>query len=107
MSGDDNCDQKAEPTIERLLIGDIVYEQDTHSTAIVSSRDGSESLLTRSVPLEDIQREPSAGKWAGQNDPTHDLKFYSLAIQFYGSNLEVDTDSRDERGGPRIVAESQ
>lgn len=38
-------------TIKRPLVGDVVHQQDAHSTAVVRGRDRPEALLARSIPL--------------------------------------------------------
>lgn len=40
-------------------------------------------------------------------DATHDLELDPLPVEFNGSNLEIDTDSRNERGRPCVVAETK
>ena len=39
-------------TVERAVVGDIVHQQNTHCTAVVSGGDSAEALLTGGVPLE-------------------------------------------------------
>ena len=38
---------------------------------------------------------------------TYDLEFDALSIEFNGTDLEVDTDGRDERGRPCVIAETE
>lgn len=73
-------------TVERALIGDVVYEEDTHSTAIVGGGDGAESLLAGGVP---------------------DLQLDTLSIELNGPDLEVDADGGDEGRGKGVFAEAQ
>lgn len=40
-------------TVERPLVGDIIDEQDTHRSAVISGGDGSKPFLSSSVPLRD------------------------------------------------------
>lgn len=41
-----------ERTVERAVVGDVVYQQNTHCTAVVSGGDSAEAFLTGGVPLE-------------------------------------------------------
>ena len=38
-------------TVEALLIGHVVNEEDAHRSTIVGGRDSSETFLARSIPL--------------------------------------------------------
>lgn len=73
-------------TIEGLLVCDVVYEQDAHSTPIVCGCDCSEPFLSRGVP---------------------DLQFDPLAVEINSPDLEVDADGCDERRCKAIFAEAQ
>jgi hypothetical protein len=73
-------------TVKALLVCDIVDKQNSHSTSVVSSCDGAEALLTRSVPY---------------------LQLHTLAVEFDRADLEVNSDSGDERGSEGVFAEAQ
>jgi hypothetical protein len=45
-------------TLERSLIGDVVYEENAHGTAIVGCRNGSETFLAGGIP--DLQLDALA-----------------------------------------------
>mmetsp|Transcript_8145 Transcript_8145/g.24159 ORF Transcript_8145/g.24159 Transcript_8145/m.24159 type:complete len:333 (+) Transcript_8145:266-1264(+) len=60
---------------ERVLVGDVVDEEDAHGAAVVGRRDGLEPLLPRRVP---------------------DLQFDSLAVQLHAPDLKVDPNRGDE-----------
>jgi hypothetical protein len=68
------------------LIRNIVDQQNTHGTSVVSSRDRPEALLTGSVP---------------------DLQLHPLPIQLNRPDFEVNSDGCDERWGERIFAEAK
>lgn len=63
------------PTLEGSLICHIVDKEDTHGTSVVCSGDGAKAFLARGVP---------------------NLQLDSLSIQLNRSNLEVDSNRRDE-----------
>jgi len=65
----------AKRTVETLLIGNIVDEQNAHGSSVVGGGDGSESFLTGGIPY---------------------LQLDALAVQLYRANLEVDANSGDE-----------
>lgn len=73
-------------TVEALLIGDIVNQQDAHGTSVVGSGDCAEALLTSGIPY---------------------LQLDTLAVQLYRADLEVDADGGDEGGGEGVFAEAQ
>jgi hypothetical protein len=73
-------------TIETLLIRHIVNQQNTHSTTVISSSNGTEALLASSIP---------------------DLQLDTLVIELDGANLKVNADGGDEGGGKAVFAESQ
>ena len=72
--------------VERNLISDIIHYNDTMGSSVVRTGDGSESLLTSSIP---------------------DLKFDRLAIVLDGSDLEINTDRTDVTLCVGIISESQ
>jgi hypothetical protein len=72
-------------TIKASLICNIINQQDTHRTPIISRCNRPKSLLARRIP---------------------NLQLHPLAIQFNGSNLEVDSDCGDEGRRETIFAES-
>jgi hypothetical protein len=43
---EDRRDRSIGLTVERLLVGDVVHEQDTHGSSVVGRRDGTEPFLT-------------------------------------------------------------
>lgn len=73
-------------TVERALICDIVDQQNSHSTSVISSCDSPEAFLSGGIPY---------------------LELHPLSIQLDRPNLEVDTDGRDERWRERVLAESK
>lgn len=73
-------------TVEALLIGDVVDQENAHGSSVVSRGDGPESLLACRVPY---------------------LQLDALSVQLYRANLEVDTDGGDERRSERVFAEAQ
>ena len=78
--------ESRERTVERSLVGDIVYQQDAHGAAVVGGGDGAEALLAGRVP---------------------DLQLDALAIELDGPDLEVDADGGDEGRGEGVLAEAQ
>lgn len=73
-------------TVERPLVGDVVYQQDAHGTSVVRGGDGAEPLLAGGIP---------------------DLQLDTLAIELDCPDLEVDTDRRDEGRREGVLAETQ
>jgi hypothetical protein len=73
-------------TIERLLVCDIVHQQDTHRSSVVCGGDCPEALLPCRVPY---------------------LELHSLPIQVDGPDLEVDSYCGDERWREAVLTESQ
>lgn len=79
----------AEPGLyifERFLVRDIVDEQDPHGAAVVHRGNGTEPLLSRSIP---------------------DLQLDSLSVNLYRPDLKVDTNRGDEGRRERVFGESQ
>lgn len=72
--------------VEGVHISDIVDDADAVSTAVVRRGDGSETLLAGGIP---------------------DLQLHGLAIEFYRSDLEIDTDGGDVRLGVGVIGKSQ
>jgi hypothetical protein len=72
-------------TVETLLIRHIIDEQDTHGTTVISSSDGTETLLTSSIP---------------------NLQLDTLAIKLNGTNLEINADCGDEGWRETVFAET-
>jgi len=64
--------------LERIFVGDIVHQQDSHGSTIISRSDGPEAFLTSGIP---------------------NLKLDSLAFDFDRLNLEVDSNSGNEGRG--------
>lgn len=62
-------------TVKRSFVGNIIDQQNAHSTSVVCRCDRSESLLPRSIPY---------------------LQFDSLTVQLDGTDLEVDANGGDE-----------
>ena len=60
---------------ERFSVRDIISDNNTVGTFIITTGDGLESLLTSSIP---------------------NLKFYCFAINIDSSNFEINTDCRHE-----------
>jgi len=56
--------------VKRSLVGDVVDEQDSHGAPVVRNGNGTEPFLTSSVP---------------------NLELDSFSVEFYGTDLEVDT----------------
>lgn len=78
--------QTAKHTIKAPPIRHIIDQQNPHSTAIISRRDGAKPLLPRGIPY---------------------LQLHPLAVQLDGPDLEVDADGRDEGRRERVFAEAQ
>ena len=72
--------------VERLLICDIVYDDNTVSAPVIATRDGAEALLASGVP---------------------NLKLDRLAVHLDRANLEVDADSRDVALRVRIIRKTE
>ena len=72
--------------VEALFIRHIIYQENTHRSAVVGSCDGPKALLPRSVP---------------------DLKLEALSLLLNGANLEVDSNGGDERGSEGIVRKAK
>lgn len=62
-------------TFEGSLVGDIVDEQNAHSTAVVGSGNSAEPFLTSRIP---------------------DLQLNPLAVELDGPDLKVDADRGDK-----------
>lgn len=75
------------------LVGDIIHNDDSVSTAIVAGSDGAEALLTRRVPLKmaQIALDKQSGKWAD----AYDLQLNRLPLELDCANLEVHADGGD------------
>lgn len=73
-------------TVERALVSDVVNEENAHRAAIISRRDGAETLLASGIP---------------------NLELDALSIELNGPDLEVNTDGGDEGGGEGVLAEAQ
>mmetsp|Transcript_11611 Transcript_11611/g.46911 ORF Transcript_11611/g.46911 Transcript_11611/m.46911 type:complete len:207 (-) Transcript_11611:180-800(-) len=71
---------------ERLVVGDVVHQQDAHSSTVVGSGDSPESLLSSCVP---------------------NLQLDTLAIKLNCANLEIDANRSDEALRERVVGESK
>jgi len=54
--------EKKKLTVETSLVCDIVNQQDTHSTSIVSCRNSSETFLSCRIPLKDSNAKPPKKK---------------------------------------------
>jgi len=72
--------------VERALIGDIVYEEDAHSTSVVCGGDCPEAFLACGVPY---------------------LELDAFTIEFDCAYFEVDTNRCDEGGCPGVVAKAE
>lgn len=57
-------------TVERAVVGHIVYQQDTHCTAVVSGGDSAETLLTSGVPLKQTRVPVSENSIDNENTLT-------------------------------------
>lgn len=66
--------------VERVHVRHIVDDADAVGSSVVGRCDGSESLLTRCIPLR--MKSVSHILMALVEDAPHDLKFHSLAIEF-------------------------
>jgi hypothetical protein len=73
-------------TVEGSLVGDVVNQQNAHSTSIVCGCDGTEALLASGVP---------------------DLQLHPLAVEFDGADLEVDTNGCDEGRREGVFAKAE
>ena len=104
-------------TVETPFVGDVVHEEDSHRAPVVRRRDRPEPLLSRRVPLCVTPEHCSqlslrqtwarAAKWEEQAGGTHNLELDALAVEFDGTDLEVDTDGGDKARSPGIVAEPE
>ena len=72
--------------LKRLLVGNIIYEEDAHSAAVVGGRNRAEAFLSGGVPY---------------------LQLDALTVQVDGLDLEVNADRCDEAGGEAVVGESE
>merc|ERR1719277_2024870 len=72
--------------VERLLVCDVVDNDDAVGTAVVAARDGSEALLGGGIP---------------------DLQLHGLAIQFEGADLEVHADGTYVALSVGVVCETE
>lgn len=71
-------------TIEGLLICDVVYQQDAHSTAVIGSCDSPEAFLSSSVPLiSKATQLPDPA--AVESDVQSEALFACHRVQLYGS----------------------
>lgn len=73
-------------TVKRTFVGHVVDKQDPHSTTVVCCSDGTKAFLACCIP---------------------DLEFHSFPVQLDRADLEINSDSRDERWSERIFAETQ
>lgn len=89
-------------TVERALVGDVVYEEDTHRSAVVRGGNRAEAFLSGCIPLE--TDEEKLLSWHAR---TYNLKLNTLPIQLDGPDLEVYADGGDEGGGPSVVTKPQ
>lgn len=86
-------------TIEWFFIGDIVHENKAHSSAVVSSSDGSISFLSRRV----LQHQQSL-VWLNSNCKTYpNLKLDTLVLSEDSLDFEVNAHRAHEGWGKRIV----
>ena len=71
---------------KRLVICDVVNQKDAHGSTIVRGGDGAEALLAGRVP---------------------NLQLNALAIQFDGSDFEVNSNGGNKTRGERVIRESK
>ena len=71
---------------ERLLVCDIIREDNAHGAAVVGGGDGAEPLRAGRVP---------------------DLQFAALAVDFNSADLEVNADGGDEGSVERVVGKTE
>lgn len=81
-----NVGEPGPDVVEGLFVCNVIDQQDTHGTSVVSGSDGSETFLPSSIP---------------------NLQLDSLPIELDCSDLKVNTDGGDERRSPGILTESQ
>lgn len=78
---------------ESFLVSDIVDNDDTMSTSVVGGCDGSETLLTSSIPLKnDIKcyhRVILKRHWLHETCSTYDLQLHSLSFQLDSADFLV------------------
>jgi hypothetical protein len=79
-------EREGKRTIETLLIRHIINQQNAHGTTVISGSNGTETLLTSSIP---------------------NLQLDTLVIELDGANLKVNADGGDEGGGEAVFAESK
>jgi hypothetical protein len=72
--------------LETEFVTDIINQKDAHRATVIGGGDGSETFLSGGVP---------------------DLQLDSLAIQLNRLDLEINTDSGDERRCELIITESK
>mmetsp|Transcript_109832 Transcript_109832/g.289731 ORF Transcript_109832/g.289731 Transcript_109832/m.289731 type:complete len:255 (-) Transcript_109832:78-842(-) len=72
--------------LERLLIGDVVDDDDAMGAAVITAGDGAESLLAGGVP---------------------DLQLHRLAVEVQGADLEIHADGADVALGVRVIRKPQ
>ena len=71
---------------ERLLVCDIVHEENAHGAAIVGGGDGAKPLRAGSVP---------------------DLEFAALVVDFDGADFEIYSGDRSDVGRVSVVREAE
>jgi hypothetical protein len=71
-------------TIEGLLVRNVVYQQDTHSTSVVGSCNSPEAFLSSSVPLISNAAQPLDPS-AVESDVQSEALFACRLAQLYGS----------------------
>ncbi len=92
--------------VERFLISNIVHQQNTHSSSIVSWREGErendQTRGRRSGTLSSQEKKRKTcrdGSEALLTSGIPNLQLNLLAFQLNSSDFEIDTNCRDEAGG--------
>ena len=73
-------------TFKGALVGDVVYQKNTHRAAVIGRRDGTETFLAGGVP---------------------NLELHTLSIELDRPNLEINANGRDEGWREGVLAESK
>jgi hypothetical protein len=94
-------------TVERTVVSHIVYEQNTHSAAVVCSGDSAEALLASSVPLRWGRGNAVRFNSGDRKAIAYNLQLYSFSIELNCTDFEVYANRGDEGGRPCVVAEPE
>lgn len=96
--------------VERLLVSNIIHDNDAVGAAVVRRGDGAEALLAGSVPLKTETRSVKRKKEKydrGKVAMTYNLELHRLAIKLNGADLEINTNGRDVAFRVRVVLRAE